>query len=113
MAEAMGVFNRSLRSFSTFFFAKAVLSLPNNIHLLFPIAHDFTGHRLSISFMISSAHRTASAIAHIVARTRFPASYLASFRAARITRLRPSVFTSPVSFTGIKRMIVRSHLFKR
>jgi hypothetical protein len=33
------------------------------------------GHRLSISFMISSAHRTASAIALIVAGTRVPPSY--------------------------------------
>jgi hypothetical protein len=52
--------------------------------------------RSSISFMISSAHRTASEIAATVAGTRLPPSYCASFRAARIatmmaiTRLRDS-----------------------
>jgi hypothetical protein len=46
--------------------------------------------------MISSAHRTASAMAATVAGTRFPPSYCASFRAAKIdaainkTRFRPS-----------------------
>jgi hypothetical protein len=45
--------------------------------------------------MISSAQRTASEIAATVAGTRFPPSYCANFRAARIlaainsTRLRP------------------------
>ena len=46
--------------------------------------------------MISSAQRTASEIAATVAGTRFPLSYCASFRAAKMlaaissTRLRPS-----------------------
>jgi len=54
------------------------------------------GHRSSIAFRISSAHRTASAIALTVAGTLFPPSNWASLRAARIlaaiksTRLRPS-----------------------
>ncbi len=54
------------------------------------------GQRSSIAFMISSAHRTASAIALIVAGSLFPPSNCANFRAARIlaaissTRLRPS-----------------------
>jgi hypothetical protein len=43
-----------------------------------------TGQRESISRIISSAHRTASAIAATVAGTRFPPSYCASFRAARM-----------------------------
>ena len=49
-----------------------------------------------MAFMISSAHRTASAIALIVAGTLFPPSNCASLRAARMlaainsTRLRPS-----------------------
>jgi hypothetical protein len=43
-----------------------------------------TGHRRSISAMISSAQRTASDIAATVAGTRFPPSYCASFRAAKI-----------------------------
>ena len=57
---------------------------------------DLHGQRSSISFMIASAHRTASVIAATVAGTRFPPSHCASFRAARIaammpmTRLRPS-----------------------
>jgi hypothetical protein len=44
--------------------------------------HEFpadTGQRESITRMISSAQRTASSIAHIVAGTRFPASYCDSF----------------------------------
>jgi hypothetical protein len=54
------------------------------------------GQRRSISLRISSAHRTASAMALMVAGTRFPPSYWHSFRAARIaaaiskTRFRPS-----------------------
>ncbi len=54
------------------------------------------GHRSSMAFMISSAQRTASAIAPIVAGTLFPPSNCANLRAARIldainsTRLRPS-----------------------
>jgi hypothetical protein len=39
------------------------------------------GQRSSIAFMISSAHRTASAIALMVAGTRFPPSNCASLRA--------------------------------
>jgi hypothetical protein len=56
----------------------------------------FTGQRLSISFRISSAHLSPSAIALTVAGTLAPPSYWASFLAARIdaairsTRLRPS-----------------------
>jgi hypothetical protein len=59
------------------------------------VSHLPAGRRSSIAFMISSAHRTASAIALIVAGTRFVASNCASLRAARIlaainsTRLRP------------------------
>jgi hypothetical protein len=37
--------------------------------------HGFAGHRLSISSMSSSAQLIASAIALIVAGTRFPPSY--------------------------------------
>ena len=54
------------------------------------------GHLSSISFMIASAHRTASEIAETVAGTLFPPSNGDNFRAARIaaaikmTRLRPS-----------------------
>ena len=53
-------------------------------------------HRLSISAKISSAQRTESAIALMVAGTRVPPPYGASFRAARMlaamsrTRFRPS-----------------------
>jgi len=46
-------------------------------------AHIFVGHLVSISFIICSAHFTASDIAHIVAGTRLSESYEASFRAAR------------------------------
>ena len=46
--------------------------------------HLPAGHRSSIAFMISSAHRTASAMALSVAGTLFPPSNCASFRAARI-----------------------------
>ena len=59
-------------------------------------SHFADGQRSSISFIISSAHRTASEIAATVAGTRLPPSHCASFRAARIaaairsTRLRPS-----------------------
>lgn len=42
------------------------------------------GHRSSMAFMISSAQRTASAIAPIVAGTLFPPSNCANLRAARI-----------------------------
>ncbi len=61
-----------------------------------PSPHLPAGQRSSIAFMISSAHRTASAIALMVAGTLFPPSNCASFRAARMlaainsTRLRPS-----------------------
>jgi len=60
------------------------------------VSHLPAGQRSSIAFMISSAHRTASAIALTVAGTFFPPSNCASLRAARIlaainsTRLRPS-----------------------
>ena len=55
--------------------------------------------------MISSAHRTASAIALIVAGTLFPPSNWANLRAARIlaainrTRLRPSSTQRSLSFS--------------
>jgi hypothetical protein len=45
--------------------------------------------RPASSFMISSAHRTASEIAATVAGTRLPPSYCASFRAARIATMMP------------------------
>jgi hypothetical protein len=57
------------------------------------VAHS---QRLSISDIISSAQRTASAIALTVAGTRVPPSCIASLRAARIlaaiskTRFLPS-----------------------
>jgi len=44
--------------------------------------------------MISSAQRTASATAHIVAGTRFPGSYCASFRAARMLAAISSIISS-------------------
>jgi hypothetical protein len=48
-------------------------------------AHTFlAGQRSSICFMISCAQRIESSIAPIVAGTRFPPSYWANFRAARI-----------------------------
>jgi len=56
-----------------------------------------------MAFMISSAHRTASAIALIVAGTLFPPSNWASLRAASMlaainsTRLRPSSTSKSVS----------------
>jgi hypothetical protein len=46
--------------------------------------HLPAGQRSSIAFMISSAHRTASAIALIVAGTLLPPSNCASLRAARM-----------------------------
>jgi len=55
-----------------------------------------TGQRLSISFRISSAHRTPSTIALTVTGTRVPPSYIASFQAAKMlaainsTRFLPS-----------------------
>ncbi len=50
----------------------------------------FKGQRPSISFMISSAHRTASEIAATVAGIRLPPSCWASLRAARIAAMIPS-----------------------
>jgi hypothetical protein len=44
----------------------------------------FVGCRRSISSMIRSAQRIESAMAQIVAATRFPGSYCASFRVERI-----------------------------
>lgn len=67
------------------------------------------GQRRSISFRISSAQRTASAIALIVAGTRLPPSNCANLRAARIaaaisrTRLRPSSTRGSVSASPIVR----------
>jgi hypothetical protein len=72
--------------------------------------HLPAGHRSSIAFMISSAHRTASAIALIVAGTLFPPSNCASFRAARIlaainsTRLRPSSMQGRVAYSPFVRL---------
>jgi hypothetical protein len=60
------------------------------------------GQRESISRIISSAHRTASAIAVMVAGMRFPPSYPDNFRAANIagamsnTHLRPSPTNSSI-----------------
>ena len=68
------------------------------------------GHRSSIAFMISSAHRTASAMALIVAGTLFPPSNCASLRAARIlaainsTRLRPRPSRRSLSFSLFVRL---------
>ena len=62
------------------------------------------GQRSSMAFMISSAQRTASAIALTVAGTRLPPSNCASLRAARMlaainsTRLRPSSTRISLSF---------------
>ncbi len=69
------------------------------------------GHRSSIAFMISSAHRTASAIALIVAGTLFPPSNCANLRAARIlaainsTRLRPSSTPTRVAYSYFVRLL--------
>jgi hypothetical protein len=60
--------------------------------------------------MISSSHRTASAMAATVARTRFPPSYCDSFLAAKIdaaissTRLRPFVLycdSHPIQYPAL------------
>ena len=48
------------------------------------LPHLAAGQRSSMAFRISSAHRTASAIALTVAGTLFPPSNWASLRAARI-----------------------------
>lgn len=53
--------------------------------------------RKSISFIISSAQRIASAIALIVAGTRRPPSYAESFRAAKIAAITPSTRLRPSS----------------
>ena len=55
----------------------------------------YFGSLPSISLIISSAHRTASAIAATVAGTRFPPSYCASFRAARIAAITPMTVSDP------------------
>ena len=68
-------------------------------------AQFLAGHRSSIAFIISSAHRTASAIALRVAGTLFLPSNCASLRAARIvaairsTRLQPyETFTDTAAY---------------
>ena len=78
--------------------------------------HRPAGQRSSIAFMISSAHRTASAIALTVAGTLFPPSNRASFRAARIvaainnTRLRPSSTRAFYHVRFLFAMCIRMHL---
>jgi hypothetical protein len=72
--------------------------------------HLPAGHRSSIAFMISSAHRTASEIALMVAGTLLPPSNCASFRAARIlaainsTRLRPSSTRAILALSSFVRL---------
>jgi len=94
----------------------AFVSLRDNLDLSTPSGRlmfqiiGAMGQRSSIAFMISSAHRTASAIALMVAGTLFPPSNCASLRAARIlaainsTRLRPSSMQGMVSDSPFVRL---------
>jgi hypothetical protein len=80
--------------------------------------HLAEGQRSSMTFMISSAQRTASAIALTVAGTLFPPSNCASLRAARILaainsrRLRPSSTLCSLSHSPFIRRHTRSWLGK-
>lgn len=71
------------------------------------ISYLGTGYRSSRAFRSSSAQRTASAIADLVAGTLFPPSKPDSFLAARIdaaiskTRLRPSSIQSMVPYVSL------------
>ena len=85
--------------------------LTHRVGSVSPDGYRPDGKRSSIAFIISSAQRTASAIALRVAETLLPPSNCASLRAARMlaainsTRLRPSSTSAILAYSPFVRLV--------